>query len=154
MLAFHKDPALTIEYFSYWLLKTWISNLEDSSGNLYNNRLLLLADSFVENNALQILKETQGLQTVYQLRDDTADEAMGEAVISDFENEVRLHGIFVKPEYRGRGHGRNLMEAVLSFGEGKLITLCTGFGNVAFFKLFGFQVVQIDESLASMERRP
>jgi ribosomal protein S18 acetylase RimI-like enzyme len=136
------------------LLKAWISNLEDCSGNVYNNRLLLVADSFVENNALQILKETQGLQTVYQLRDDNLDDILGEAVISDFENEIRLHGIFVKPEYRGRGHGRNLMEAVLSLGEGKMITLCTGFGNIGFFKLFGFQVVRVDESLASMERRP
>jgi GNAT superfamily N-acetyltransferase len=93
------------------------------------------------------------LQTVYRLRDDDLGDVLGEAVISESENEVRLHGIFVKPEYRGRGYGRNLMEAVLSLGEAKLITLCTGWGNVPFFKRFGFEVTEVGDSLISMEKR-
>jgi len=105
------------------------------------------------NDILQILRETQGLQTVYRLRDDTLDGVLGEAVISEFENEVRLHGIFVKPEFRGRGYGEALMQAVLSYSEAKLLTLCTGLGNVPFFKRFGFEVTTVGDSLVSMERR-
>jgi len=102
---------------------------------------------------LQILRETQGLQTVYRLRDDALGEVLGEAVASISESGVRLHGIFVKPEYRGRGHGRSLMEAVLSLGEARSITLCTGLGNIAFFQRFGFEVTEVGDSLVSMERR-
>lgn len=105
------------------------------------------------NDILQILRETQGLHTVYRLRDDALDEVLGEAVISEFENEVRLHGIFVKLEQRGRGYGEALMQAVLSYSEAKLLTLCTGLGNVPFFKRFGFEVTTVGDSLVSMERR-
>jgi len=107
----------------------------------------------MENTGLKILKETQGSQTVYRLTDHTLDEVLGEAVISESENEIRLHGIFVKPEYRGRGYGQALMEAVLSYSEVKLLTLCTGLGNVSFFKRFGFEVTEVGDSLVSMERR-
>ena len=102
---------------------------------------------------MRILRETQGLQTVYRLRDDTLHEVLGEAVISEFENEIRLHGIFVRPEHRGRGYGEALMQAVLSYGEAKLLTLCTGLGNVPFFKRYGFEVTEVGDSLVSMERR-
>jgi len=107
----------------------------------------------VENDVLRILRETQGLQTVYRLGNDNLEEVLGEAIISESENEIRLHGIFVKPEHRGRGYGRSLMEAVLSFREAKSITLCTGLGNIAFFRLFGFEVTEVGDSLVSMERR-
>lgn len=105
------------------------------------------------NDILQILRETQGLQTVYRLRDNELDEVLGEAVISESENEIRLHGIFVRPEHRGRGYGEALMQAVLSYSEAKLLTLCTGLGNVPFFKRFGFEVTTVGDSLVSMERR-
>jgi len=103
---------------------------------------------------LQIQKETQGLQTVYRLIDTELDEVLGEAVVSEHESEIRLHGVFVKPQHRRRGYGRNLMEAVLSLGETKAVTLCTGLGNIAFFKMFGFQVAEIGESLVTMHRQP
>lgn len=102
---------------------------------------------------MQILKETQGPQTIYRLRDDNLGEVIGEAVISEFENEIRLHGIFVKPAYRGKGCGQTLMQVVLSYDETKLMTLCTGLGNVPFFERFGFTVAQVGDSLVSMERR-
>jgi len=102
---------------------------------------------------LQILKENQGLQTVYRLKDDYLGEVLGEAVISESENEIRLHGVFVKPEHRGKGYGEALMQAVLSYSEAKLLTLCTGLGNVPFFKRFGFEVTEIGDSLVFMERR-
>jgi len=102
---------------------------------------------------VEILREIQGLQTVYRLRDEDIDDVLGEAVVSECEDEIRLHGIFVKPEYRGRGHGEALMKAVLSYGEAKLITLCTGFGNVPFFKRYGFEVTGASDSLVSMERK-
>jgi GNAT superfamily N-acetyltransferase len=107
-----------------------------------------------ENEHLQIQKDTQGVQTVYKLTDDALDEALGEAVVSEYESEIRLHGIFVKPEHRGKGCARSLMEAVLSLDETKTVTLCTGLGNIAFFKLFGFQVTGIGESLVTMQKRP
>jgi len=93
------------------------------------------------------------LQTIYRLRDDNIDEVLGEAVISESENEIRLHGIFVKPEYRGKGYGEALMQAVLSCSEAKLLTLCTGLGNVPFFKRYGFEVTEVGDSLVSMERK-
>ena len=101
---------------------------------------------------MQTTREISGLQTIYRLRDEVLDEVVGEAVTSESENEVRLHGIFVKPEHRGRGYGRTLMESVLSLGEAKSITLCTGLGNVAFFKRFGFEVTEIGESLVHMQK--
>jgi len=103
---------------------------------------------------MQMLKEAVGLQTVYRLRDEALDEVLGEAVISESADEIRLHGIFVKPEHRGRGNGKALMESVLSLGEAKLITLCTGVGNILFFKRFGFEVTEIGDSLVSMEKQP
>jgi len=102
---------------------------------------------------VQMLRETQGLQTVYRLRDEDIDDVLGEAVVSECEDEIRLHGIFVKPEHRGKGHGETLMKAVLSYREAKLITLCTGLGNVPFFKRYGFEVTGSSDSLVSMERK-
>jgi len=102
---------------------------------------------------MQMTKEISGLQTIYRLKDETLDEIIGEAVTSESESEVRLHGIFVKPEHRGKGNGTTLMEAVLSLGETKMITLCTGLGNIPFFKRFGFEVTEIGESLVSMQKR-
>ncbi len=103
---------------------------------------------------MQIQKESQGMQTVYKLTDGELGNMLGEAVVSESESQIRLHGIFVKPEHRGRGYGRSLMEAVLSLGEIKTVTLCTGLGNIAFFKLFGFEVTEVGESLVTMEKQP
>ncbi len=103
---------------------------------------------------MQMFKQTVGLQTAYRLRDEALDVVIGEAVVSESDSEIRLHGIFVQPEHRGRGHARTLMESVLSLGEAKLITLCTGLGNISFFQRFGFEVTEIGESLVSMEKRP
>jgi len=103
---------------------------------------------------LHIRKENQGLQTVYRLTDDQLCEVLGEAVISECDSEIRLHGIFVKPEYRRRGYARSLMEAVLSLDDTKPVTLCTGLGNIAFFKLFGFEVTEVGESLVTMQKQP
>lgn len=102
---------------------------------------------------MQMMKETSGLQTIYTLKDEVLDELLGEAVISESGGEIRLHGIFVKPAYRRKGYGRTLMEAVLSLGEAKLITLCTGLGNIAFFRRFGFEVTEVGESLVSMQKQ-
>ena len=103
---------------------------------------------------MQIQKDAQGAQTVYRLTDDALDEVLGEAVVSECESEIRLHGIFVKPEHRGRGYARSLMEAVLSLDQAKKVTLCTGLGNIAFFRLFGFEVINVGDSLVSMQRQP
>ena len=103
---------------------------------------------------MQILKETSGPQTIYKLEDAGLDEALGEAVVSEIENELRLHGIFVKPRFRGRGYGKLIMKAVLTEAQTKRVTLCTGLGNIAFFKRFGFEVIDIGDSLISMEKKP
>lgn len=100
-----------------------------------------------------MLRDTQGLQAVYRLKNDELDEVLGEAVISETPSEIRLHGIFVKPEHRGKGYGEALMKAVLSYGETKPVTLCTGLGNVSFFKRYGFYVTSVGDSLVFMERR-
>jgi len=108
---------------------------------------------FLWENAMRLVKETNGLQMVYSLKDENLDEVFGEAVVSATDSEIRLHGIFVKKEHRGKGCGRTLMEAILSLAEAKLITLCTGLGNIAFFEKFGFEVIEVGDSLAFMERR-
>jgi len=106
------------------------------------------------NNALQILWEYQGSHAVYLLKSDELDEVLGEAVVSESESEIRLHEIFVKPEYRGKGYGEALIKTVLNHGEAKLVTLCTGLDNIPFFERYGFEVTQVGNSLISMERRP
>jgi len=103
---------------------------------------------------LHIQKENQGTHIVYRLTDNELDEVLGEATVSENEREIRLHGIFVKPGHRGRGHARSLMEAVLSLDQTKTVTLCTGFGNIAFFRLFGFEVSDVGESLVTMQKKP
>jgi predicted N-acetyltransferase YhbS len=91
---------------------------------------------------------------VYTLKDDALGEVLGEAVVSENESGVRLHGIFVEPEHRGKGYARSLMEAVLSLSETKTVDLCTGLGNIAFFRLFGFEVTEVGESLVTMQKQP
>ena len=109
--------------------------------------------STFEDNDMRILKETSGSQTIYKLKDAEIDEALGEAVISEIKNEFRLHGIFVKPKFRGKGYGTFIMNAILREAQTKRVTLCTGLGNIAFFKQFGFEVIHIGDSLVSMEKK-
>jgi GNAT superfamily N-acetyltransferase len=115
---------------------------------------LFAVSSLWRNDALQILREYQGLNQVFLLKTYELDEVLGEAVFSESENEIRLHEIFVKPEHRGKGYGEALIKAVLSYGEAKLVTLCTGLGNIPFFERYGFEVKYVGDSLISMERRP
>jgi len=113
----------------------------------------VLATSCVWNDAMQIIKETSGQQMLYRLVDDV-DHMLGRAVISETEEEVRLHEIFVEREYRGRGYGDALMEAVLGGCALKPITLCTGLGNVPFFERHDFEVTGNTDSLVFMCRKP
>ena len=132
----------------------------DYSSRLEHEKTLKAAESFLwqsftrEKGAMQVLKETNGLQTVYRLRNDELDEVLGEAVVSESASEVRLHGVFVRQEYRGHGYGGALVQAVLAEGEDRRVTLCTGLGNIGFFERFGFVVTEVGESLVSMERNP
>ncbi len=103
---------------------------------------------------MRIIKENQMLHTVYRLEAEEPDQVLGEAVVSEHQNEIRLHGIFVRPEHRGKGYATSLMQQILSLGNEKTITLCTGLGNIGFFKRFGFQVTQLEEALVSMEKKP
>lgn len=103
---------------------------------------------------MQVSKETSGPQTIYKLRGTELEEALGEAVVSEIKNEFRLHGIFVKPQFRGKGYGKLIMNTVLREAQTKRVTLCTGLGNIAFFQGFGFEVTDIGDSLVSMEKRP
>lgn len=103
---------------------------------------------------MQILKETSGPQTIYKLKEAELDEALGEAVVSEIENELRLHGIFVKPKFRGKGYGKLIMNTILREAQTKRVTLCTGLGNITFFKRFGFEVIDVGDSLVSMEKKP
>ncbi len=110
--------------------------------------------STMEKQGMQISKETSGPQTIYKLRGTELEEALGEAVVSEIKNEFRLHGIFVKPQFRGKGYGKLIMNTVLREAQTKRVTLCTGLGNIAFFQGFGFEVTDIGDSLVSMEKRP
>jgi len=102
---------------------------------------------------MQILKETSGLQTVYRLVDGSeVGHTLGQAVISETPEGIRLHTIYVRAEHRRKGFGDALMRVIL--GETKPITLCTGFGNVSFFRRYDFEVTEITESLVFMKRMP
>jgi len=101
-----------------------------------------------------ISREVRGLQLVYRFQDGELDEAIGEAVLSNGDDGFRLHGIFVKPKFRGKGHGKLIMNTVLKETRNRRVTLCTGFGNVAFFRRFGFRVTNASDSLVFMERNP
>jgi GNAT superfamily N-acetyltransferase len=103
---------------------------------------------------MMMQREMRGLQTVYKLKDDVLNEAIGEAVISEGEDGFRLHGIFVKPKFRGKGYGSFIMKAILTRARNKRVSLCTGFGNVSFFERFGFKVTNVGEALVYMEREP
>ncbi len=131
-----------------------ILNIETNGENLYSFGCVSVRVLAMENFALQVQRQYQGAHAVYVLKADELDEVLGEAVVSESENEVRLHGIFVKPEHRGRGCGEALMKAVLSYGEGRLVTLCTGLGNMPFFERYGFEVTNASDSLISMAKRP
>jgi len=102
---------------------------------------------------MQIVKETSGCQTLYLLTDEKVDHALGRAVISENDGEVRFHMLYVEPKYRGRGYGKALMKAVLSEAGSKLVTLCTGWVNVPFFKKYDFETTETTDSLAFMKRK-
>lgn len=132
----------------------------DYSSRREIRKALITAELFVwqpftmGETAMQMLKETSDSQIVYRLRSSELDEVIGEAVVSGSAFEVRLHGIFVRQNFRGRGYGGVLMHAVLNYGEDRRVTLCTGLGNIGFFERFGFVVTEVGESLVSMERTP
>lgn len=81
-----------------------------------------------------------------------AEQALGEAITSESTHEVRFHSIFIAPKHRGKGVGKILMKALLNGFEKKPVTLCTGFGNVPFFKQYNFEVTEASDSLAFMRR--
>jgi GNAT superfamily N-acetyltransferase len=101
---------------------------------------------------MQIVKEPRGHQTLYRLI-DKLDYMLGRAVTSETAEEVRLHEIYVKPEHRGKGYGNALMQAILNRDKTKLITLCTGFTNIPFFKRHNFEVTETSDSLVFMSRK-
>jgi len=101
---------------------------------------------------MQIVKEPRGHQTLYQLV-DKLDCILGRAITSETAEEVRLHEIYVKPEHRGKGYGSTLMQAILNRDKTKLITLCTGFTNIPFFKRHNFEVTGNSDSLVFMSRK-
>jgi len=103
---------------------------------------------------MPIAKETLGQQTLYRLIDQRLGQTLGTATISEIGGEIRLHTIYVKPEHRGKGYGGALMRTILEGVKDKPVTLCTGFGNVPFFKRYDFEVTEIGESLVFMERKP
>ena len=103
---------------------------------------------------MPIAKETLGQQTLYRLIDPRLGHTLGKATISETAEGIRLHTIYVEPEHRGKGYGGTLMRTILKGVKDKPVTLCTGFGNVPFFKRYDFEVTEMGESLVFMERKP
>ena len=101
---------------------------------------------------MQVVKQACGHHTLYRLMDDVGC-MLGRAVTSETAREVRLHEIYVKPEYRSRGYGNALMQAILSLDVTKLVTLCTGLTNISFFKHHEFEVTGTNDSLVFMSRK-
>jgi len=108
----------------------------------------------LERRGMPISKETLGHQTLYRLIDPRLGHILGRATISETSDGIRLHTIYVEPEHRGKGYGDTLMRTILGGVKDKAVTLCTGFGNVPFFKRYDFEVTETGESLVFMERKP
>lgn len=67
-----------------------------------------------------------------------------------------LYGIYVRPEIRGQGMGRSLMQEVTSDADADGVTLAlhTRDDLVPFFNQFGFNVLGNDQFGVLMERPP
>lgn len=104
---------------------------------------------------MEIFKRTREGQTLYILSDSDSED-VGRVAISVFSDVIRVHTLFVKPEYRDKGYGKALMEAVLRDYPEKRISLCTGLGNIEFFERFNFKVCEEapSDSLFEMTREP
>ena len=104
---------------------------------------------------MEIFKRTREGQTLYILSDSDSED-VGRVVISVFSDVIRVHTLFVKPEYRDKGYGKALIEAVLRDYPEKRISLCTGLGNIEFFERLNFKVCEEapSDSLFEMTREP
>ena len=101
---------------------------------------------------MQIVKQACGRQTLYRLLNE-ADCVLGRAVTSETTEKTRLHEIYIKPDYRGKGYGSILVQAIIGGDKAKLITLCTGLTNISFFKRHEFEVTGTSDSLFFMSRK-
>jgi N-acetylglutamate synthase-like GNAT family acetyltransferase len=73
-------------------------------------------------------------------------------VITDYATQAHLVDVFVVPEYRGQGYGKQLVGVVLrhpSLQKLRRFTLCTGDSH-SLYERFGFTALQQPETM--MER--
>jgi len=118
--------------------------------------------------ALLARRVNEGIRKVYQVRSDarwnrsgrrervqlvaTLDEAViGAASLAHHGQRVHLVGLYVDPNYKGRGVAGRLVEAAAGLARergARRLTLATmrETGNVPLFERLGFQVVEEHET--------
>ncbi|MEM2875432.1 MAG: GNAT family N-acetyltransferase [Candidatus Bathyarchaeia archaeon] len=89
---------------------------------------------------MNIVKETLDSQVLYTLVDNKLKLTVGKATLTDFNGVARLHTIYVKAEFRGRGYGERLMKKIIEDMGCKPIYLSTHYGGIKFFKRYDFEV--------------
>ena len=110
-------------------------------------------------NIMRIIKHKlhteAGTQILYKLINEELQIVIGKAAVSRFNGEVRLHTIYIKPEYRGMGYGERLIRKIIEDGGDTPISLCTHLGNISFFAKYDFEITknEDDSSLVEMVRR-
>jgi len=86
-----------------------------------------------------ITKKRVNSQILYTILEIGSNETIGKATVTENHHTVRIHTIYVKPEFRGRGYGEKLMKIILEdFGD-RPIFLSTHYGGVRFFRKYGFK---------------
>ena len=97
-------------------------------------------------------------QVLYTLLERGLNRTIGKATVTENRHTVRIHTLYIKPEFRGRGYGEKLIKKILEdFGD-KQILLSTHYGGVDFFKKYGFKP-EVERSsrhstLIAMVRKP
>ena len=131
----------------------WLKKVErnDFSDITFSNNLTV-----EQYNALRLAVEwipiehsqaKKGLEhTAFLVVANIGDEPIGMArVITDYGSQVLIADVIVRPEYQGRGVGKEMMRKVMEYirdstspGQRKTVTLNAAKGKEGFYKPFGF----------------
>ena len=98
-------------------------------------------------DAVESALAARGLEnTAYAVCARDGDKAIGMArVITDYGYTVYIADVIVRPEYQGKGVGKEIMTLIMTYinesiapGQRKIITLMSRKGKEEFYEKFGF----------------
>ncbi|MCD6529251.1 GNAT family N-acetyltransferase [Candidatus Bathyarchaeota archaeon] len=107
---------------------------------------------------MRITKKKVDSQFLYTLLETWSNRTIGRATVTEDRHTVRIHTLYVEPEFRGRGYGEKLIKKILEDFRDKKILLSTHYGGVGFFRKYGFKL-EVERpsrhsTLISMVRKP